>query len=168
MRTGRSAGGTIMTMVTRRKDAWAEDGPPVATPSYKKLLAKAIKACLVTTGYTMLRLANRHVRLAFVDFDSSALEQADPLVSYARLLARFDDKDNQAMDKAHIQFIIGLVSAMKPQRVLELGIGSGFLTNSLIYALNYNQAGRLTSVDNWHDTAGREPDIADEIRKAGV
>jgi glycosyltransferase involved in cell wall biosynthesis len=73
-----------------------------------------------------------------------------------------------ALDPCHNLFLIGTVLSKKPASVLELGIGSGYLTLSLIYALRYNGKGCLTCVDNWRDWGGTEPEGIDKIRAAGV
>jgi predicted O-methyltransferase YrrM len=65
-------------------------------------------------------------------------------------------------------FLIGAVLSQKPRNVLELGIGTGYVTASVALALRYNQVGTLTSVDNWFDTRGDEPPLAADLRKQGV
>lgn len=56
--------------------------------------------------------------------------------------------------------------AAKPQNILELGIGSGLVTRSLMAAIRYNQYGTLTSVDNWLDWGRTRPelDIPPEVK----
>ncbi len=49
-----------------------------------------------------------------------------------------------------------------------MGIGSGYVTNSLTHVIAYNKKGKLTSVDNWMDWGGKEPPGVDALRKAGV
>lgn len=95
-------------------------------------------------------------------------ESARELMPYFDLLSNFDDKNPVAIDLAHNFFIIGSVLAKKPQSVLELGMGSGYLTSSLVHALQYNNAGTLTTVDSWYDTDGREPAVVSDFRKSGV
>jgi predicted O-methyltransferase YrrM len=99
---------------------------------------------------------------------SSQGSAAQELMPYFTLLSQFDDKNAVAMDLAHNFFIVGSVLARKPKNVLELGMGSGYLTSSLVRALEYNRVGTLTTVDSWFDTNGIEPSIANEFRKSGV
>ncbi len=73
-----------------------------------------------------------------------------------------------AMDRAHALFIVGCVLAQKPLAVVELGIGSGYLTRLLLGALEYNGVGALISVDNWIDWQGTEPPIAQQLRTEGA
>lgn len=56
----------------------------------------------------------------------------------------------------------------KPENVLELGIGSGYVTMSLLHALRFNGRGKLTSVDSWFDWRGVEPPGVANLRGAGV
>src|SRR5262245_1770788 len=86
------------------------------------------------------------------------------LVPFFNLVLGFDHRNPIAIDRAHNIFVIGAVLSKKPRNVLELGIGTGYLTMSLVHALRYNQMGQLTSVDNWFDTHGLEPKLADELR----
>jgi hypothetical protein len=90
------------------------------------------------------------------------------LLPFFCLELEFDHRNKWAVDCAHNMFIIGTVLSKKPNSVLELGVGSGYLTTSLIHALRYNQTGTLTSVDNWFDTHGIEPKLGGELRAAGV
>jgi predicted O-methyltransferase YrrM len=73
-----------------------------------------------------------------------------------------------AIDLAHNVLLMGAVLSRKPEAVLELGIGTGYTTWSVINALRYNGRGRLVCVDNWHDTRGREPPHVAAIRAAGA
>jgi hypothetical protein len=90
------------------------------------------------------------------------------LVDYFNHILNFDHSLPAAIDPGHNLFLIGAVLSKKPLNVLELGIGSGNLTLSLIYALRYNGKGSLTCVDNWFDWGGVEPEGIDKIRAAGV
>jgi predicted O-methyltransferase YrrM len=87
---------------------------------------------------------------------------------YFNLLSSFDNANMVAIDLAHNAFLVGAVLARKPENVLELGIGSGYVTNSLLHAIRYNRKGQLTSVDNWCDWHGAEPAFAAPLRAAGV
>src|ERR1700737_3863644 len=90
------------------------------------------------------------------------------LAPYFHLLSSFDNSNVVAIDLAHNVFLVGAVLARKPERVLELGIGSGYVTTSLLHALRFNRKGRLTSVDNWFDWGGAEPAFVAPLRTAGV
>ena len=87
---------------------------------------------------------------------------------YFNLLSSFNNANAVAIDLAHNVFLIGAVLARKPDRVLELGVGSGYVTNSLLCALRFNRKGKLTSVDNWFDWNGVEPKFVAPLRAAGV
>jgi hypothetical protein len=95
-------------------------------------------------------------------------ETVSELVPLFNLLAGFDHRNVVALDRAHNMFLIGAVMARKPLDILELGIGSAYVTMSLMYAIRYNQRGRLTSVDNWADWGGQEPPGVDALRKGGA
>jgi predicted O-methyltransferase YrrM len=91
------------------------------------------------------------------------------LVPYFNLLTSFaNEKNVVALDLAHNLFLIGAVLSRKPKHLLELGIGSGYVTNSLLSALRFNRQGELTSVDNWFDWRGVEPAGVANLRAAGV
>lgn len=72
------------------------------------------------------------------------------------------------IDLVHSCLIFGTVLSQKPERALELGIGNGYATMSILHALKHNTVGKLTSVDNWCDWAGREPSHIEGLRKLGV
>ena len=90
------------------------------------------------------------------------------LRKYFLHILNFEHNNRGAVDRCHNLFITGAVLSRKPRNVLELGIGTGYLTWSLIYALRYNGMGQLTCVDNWFDWGMTEPGGVDEIRAAGV
>jgi len=90
------------------------------------------------------------------------------LTPYFNLLSSFNNANAVAIDLAHNVFLVGAVLARKPERVLELGVGSGYVTNSLLHALRFNRKGKLTSVDNWFDWKGVEPAFVAALRAAGV
>jgi predicted O-methyltransferase YrrM len=89
------------------------------------------------------------------------------LQRYFELLPRFVG-DERAIDVAHNLFLVGALVARKPRRVLEVGMGTGFVTASLVYGIAYNGVGELTCVDNWMDWGGQEPDWVQQVREAGV
>lgn len=78
------------------------------------------------------------------------------------------ERDRVEIDLVHNCLIFGAVLSSKPTNALELGIGKGYATRAILYALKYNQIGKLTSVDNWHDWKGEEPGHIDSLRKLGV
>jgi predicted O-methyltransferase YrrM len=90
------------------------------------------------------------------------------LAPFFDLVLGFDRRNDIAIDCARNIFVIGAVLSKKPRNILELGIGTGYLSMSLVHALKYNQTGQLTSVDNWFDTHGWEPRLGAELREAGV
>ena len=94
----------------------------------------------------------------------------DSLNDYFALLGQIDyATDDVAIDRCHNLFMMGALLSRKPDDVLELGIGSGYVTISLIHGLRYNGKGKLTCVDNWSDARGGEmEDVAANLRNAGV
>lgn len=90
------------------------------------------------------------------------------LLPYFDLLQTFDHSNVVALDRAHGVFLHGTVLSRKPKNVLELGLGTGYTTLTLLHALRYNGCGTLTSVDNWFDWGGKEPTGVEDLRRAGV
>lgn len=90
------------------------------------------------------------------------------LQNYFSLILKFKDDNVLALDRCHNIFLIGALLSKKPENILELGIGTAYVTLSLIHAIAYNKKGRLTSVDNFNDWGGQEPEWIDKIKKAGV
>jgi len=92
------------------------------------------------------------------------------LTDYFKMLENFDHVGNSvAIDRCHNMFMMGALLAKKPDDILELGIGSGYVTISLIHGLRYNGKGRLTCVDNWVDARGAVmEDLAADLKKLGV
>jgi predicted O-methyltransferase YrrM len=76
--------------------------------------------------------------------------------------------DPVAVDLAHNALLLGAVASLKPDQVLELGLGAGYTSQAILQALTWNQKGRLTIVDNWYDWQGTEPPHAQPFREAGV
>jgi len=62
-----------------------------------------------------------------------------------------------AIDFAHAVIILGSLVSSKPENVLEIGIGTGSITNILLNGIDYNQIGKLTCIDNFHDLGGNLP-----------
>jgi predicted O-methyltransferase YrrM len=89
------------------------------------------------------------------------------LAQYFQFLSHFQ-ADQRALDVSHSLFLFGAVLSKKPERILELGIGTGLVTLSLVAAAKFNGKGHITSVDNWFDWNGKEPPGIDQLRKHGV
>ncbi len=73
-----------------------------------------------------------------------------------------------SVDGCHAALVFGLAVSLKPERVLELGIGAGYVTRTLLAAIKYNGIGSLTCVDNWKDWDGLRPPLADELELSGA
>jgi predicted O-methyltransferase YrrM len=86
---------------------------------------------------------------------------------YLHLLSTFRD-DRRAIDIAHNVFLMGALLSKKPDNILELGIGTGFVTQTLLAGIRFNGFGRITCVDNWFDWGGKEPAGIDKLRQTGA
>jgi predicted O-methyltransferase YrrM len=97
-------------------------------------------------------------------------DQMQALKEYFTMLENFDHVGNSvAIDRCHNMFMMGALLAKKPDDILELGLGSGYVTISLIHGVRYNGKGKLTCVDNWADARGASmEDLAADLRKLGV
>lgn len=84
------------------------------------------------------------------------------------LILNYNNNNKFAIDRCHNIFLIGALLSKKPENILELGIGTAYVTLSIIHAIAYNKKGRLTSVDNFSDWEGQEPEGIKKIREAGV
>jgi predicted O-methyltransferase YrrM len=73
-----------------------------------------------------------------------------------------------SIDDCHMDFILGCLSAKKPKNVLEIGMGTGFLTRRMFYTLKHNTSGHLTVVDNWVDFGGHMPQMAKDMAREGI
>ncbi len=72
-----------------------------------------------------------------------------------------------AVDHCHLDLVHGLIRSRKPTNVLEIGVGSGRTTTTIINACNQNkQEYALTLVDNWLDWGGMYPESIREFTKA--
>lgn len=76
--------------------------------------------------------------------------------------------DGVAMDEAHISLIASTIRAAKPERILEVGVGSGRCTAALLAAIDCNQMGHVIAVDNWRDWEGVEPEHVEPLRQRGA
>lgn len=70
-----------------------------------------------------------------------------------------------AIDIPHGVLILGALISAKPTNILEIGIGTGFITNLLLQGIEYNGIGQLTSIDNFHDLGGNLPNSTLDILK---
>lgn len=91
-----------------------------------------------------------------------------PLAGWASSLVEFDDPGHVAIDRAHAVLLMGMVLSRKPRDILELGVGSGFVTKTLLQGVRFNGVGTITAVDNWLDWSGEEPPLIAELRAQGV
>ena len=80
----------------------------------------------------------------------------------------FEPIEPFAVDRRFNLLLVAAVLSKRPEAVLELGFGVGYLTISLVYALKCNQRGRLTCLDDWELWGGREPEGIEHFRAAGV
>jgi predicted O-methyltransferase YrrM len=99
---------------------------------------------------------------------SNSPAPASTLAAYQEHLRAFDESNPVIMDLAHVQLICGVIFAHKPRRLLEFGIGSGFLTRAMLLAAAHNQRGELTCVDNAHDWQGVAPAHFRELEAKGA
>ena len=72
------------------------------------------------------------------------------------------------IDLAHAALLMGVVASLKPERVVELGFGSGYASDAILQGLEWNQKGRLTIVDNWYDWDKKEPGHVESFRRRGA
>jgi predicted O-methyltransferase YrrM len=86
------------------------------------------------------------------------IEQALPNWGY-RIVATLTAfrPNGAAIDLNHGLLIFGSLLSSKPKDVLELGIGTGFITDLLLQGIEYNRLGSLTCVDNLWDLGGNMP-----------
>lgn len=92
-----------------------------------------------------------------------------PLQKFFDLIRKFDNsKHRTAIDLPHNVLLFGAVLSAKPEHVLELGVGTGYATKSILLALSYNQTGKLTSVDSYKDFNGYEPAHFKELKDMGA
>lgn len=62
------------------------------------------------------------------------------------------------MDEAHTRLIHGLACSLKPNRILEFGLGGGASTDALVAAAAWNKNfPKFLCVDNWSDLGGKIP-----------
>jgi len=75
----------------------------------------------------------------------------------------FGQNESVKIDLVHAKLIGGLVASLKPQNILELGIGGGRATDQILNSINFNQNHpNYTLVDNWYDFGFRIPKEVEE------
>jgi predicted O-methyltransferase YrrM len=87
---------------------------------------------------------------------------------YANYISSYKNWEGVSIDFSHSFYVFGLVTSLKPTKVLEIGMGAGFVTNCLLYAIDYNQHGKLTCVDNWYDWQGTPPEYVKGFEQRGA
>ena len=74
-----------------------------------------------------------------------------------------------AIDLNHIILILGTLLSAKPENILELGIGTGKVSEILIQGIKYNKKGYLTCVDNLWDLGGNlSNEIFESLKKRNI
>jgi predicted O-methyltransferase YrrM len=74
--------------------------------------------------------------------------------------------DNVAVDQCHLDLVYGLIVSHKPKSVLELGVGSGRTTRTIIRATDNNEdKPAITLVDSWADFGGKVPECIENYKK---
>jgi predicted O-methyltransferase YrrM len=73
-----------------------------------------------------------------------------------------------SIDEAHNALLFGIILSLKPKKVLELGIGMGHVTRTILMGFRYNGLGEIISVDSCKDFDGKEPPHFEDLKKMGV
>jgi tRNA A58 N-methylase Trm61 len=73
-----------------------------------------------------------------------------------------------AIDPAHAFFITSTVAAKKPENILELGVGSAYLSYCLLAAAAFNRKGSVVCVDNLCDWNGQVPAHLEQLKLSGA
>lgn len=76
--------------------------------------------------------------------------------------------DHRAIDKIHAATIFGCCLSAKPKHILELGVGTGLVTDALLSAIDHNGVGELMCLDSWLDYGGNEPAFWQGFRERGA
>jgi len=82
---------------------------------------------------------------------------------YSSLFA--NPRHNASVDLCHGMLILSTLMSAKPENILEIGIGPGFCSELILSAIEYNQKGQLTCVDNFVDLGGNLPNTSIEKLK---
>jgi predicted O-methyltransferase YrrM len=77
-------------------------------------------------------------------------------------------KNAICIDRAHNALLFGSILSAKPEHVLELGVGMGYATKSILLGLRFNGVGKLTSVDSCRDFENKEPPHFKELKEMGA
>ena len=77
-------------------------------------------------------------------------------------------RTDQSMDKPHCLLVYALAVSNKPWKLLEIGIGAGYVTEALYQAIKYNGIGDLITIDNFHDWKGCEPSFLPHIKQISM
>jgi len=70
-----------------------------------------------------------------------------------------------SIDLPHAALLLGVITSLKPNAVLEFGYGTGFASRIILQGLSYNGKGELLTVDNWADWGGDVPDHVKPINR---
>jgi SAM-dependent methyltransferase len=84
------------------------------------------------------------------------------VVDYVKFLSDYK-VDSSSVDFCHNLLIFSTILSYKPQNILEVGYGSGFVTHSIIEAIKINNIGKLTLVDNWRDWNYKIPNFINNL-----
>jgi predicted O-methyltransferase YrrM len=76
------------------------------------------------------------------------------LKEYFNYLLTEPYSDPCAVDFNHAMLLFGTILSAKPATICEIGLGSGFITKTILAAIEYNQVGNLICVDSMHDRFG--------------
>ena len=116
----------------------------------------------------IIRIILRLIRLKKRTYVKPKIRSNNPLRDLLVVNSSYNDTNSWSIDNAHVMYIAGAVLSKKPENILEIGIGSGYVTTNLFYSLKYNGRGTLTCVDNWHDWDGKEPKHIKLMEKSGI
>ena len=65
----------------------------------------------------------------------------NPLTNTFNIFANGHDA---SIDACHATLLLGVLLSAKPQNLLEIGIGPGLATRTMLSAIEYNRIGKLT------------------------
>lgn len=94
------------------------------------------------------------------DYSNEAIQQFFKLVES-------NNNNRICIDRSHNIILFGSIISSKPISILELGIGMGYATKSILLAIKYNNLGKLTCVDSCKDFA-KIPNHFDELKNQGA
>lgn len=70
---------------------------------------------------------------------------------------KIPDAVHTSVDACHAALLYGIAVSLKPKMILEIGVGTGYCTQVLLNAIEYNGDGILTCVDSLLDQNGVRP-----------